>query len=77
MVRHLISIPAGFSGMPYGKFVLFTTLGSLVWVSILATLGYVAGSNQELLDTYFGEIKWALLFIGLIWVYFTFIRKRK
>lgn len=77
VVRHLISIPAGFCSMPYGKFVLFTTLGSLVWVSVLAALGYVAGSNQELLNTYFSEIKWFLILVGIIWIYFTFIRKRK
>ena len=77
VVRHLISIPAGFSKMPFGKFILFTTLGSLVWVSILAGLGYFAGANRELLSTYFTELKWALLAIGLIWIYFTFIRKRK
>ena len=77
VVRHLISIPAGFSKMPYGKFVLFTTLGSFVWVSILAALGYFAGANRELLNTYFSELKWALIFIGLVWIYFTFIRKRK
>jgi len=76
VVRHLISIPAGFSKMPFGKFILFTTLGSLVWVSILAALGYIAGANRELLNSYFTELKWVLLFIGLIWVYFTFIRKR-
>ena len=77
VVRHLISIPAGFSKMNYKKFMLFTTLGSFVWVSILAILGYVAGSNQELLSKYYKELTWALLFIGLIWIYFTFIRKRK
>jgi len=77
VVRHLISIPAGFSRMDYKKFILFTTLGSFAWVSILAILGYVAGSNQELLSTYYKELTWGLLFIGLIWIYFTFIRKRK
>jgi membrane protein DedA with SNARE-associated domain len=77
VVRHLISIPAGFSRMPFGKFITFTALGSFVWVSILAALGYFAGANKELLNAYFGEIKWILLFIGLIWIYFTFIRKRK
>jgi len=77
VVRHLISIPAGFSQMPYKKFVLFTTLGSFVWVSILAGLGYAAGSNQELLNKYFSEIKWGLLLVGIVWIYFTFIRKRK
>ena len=77
VVRHLISIPAGFSRMSFGKFITFTALGSFVWVSILAALGYFAGANKELLNAYFGEIKWILLFIGLIWIYFTFIRKRK
>jgi len=77
VIRHLISIPAGFSKMPFGKFIIFTFLGSLVWVSILAALGYFAGANQALLASYFTEIKWGLLIIGAIWLYFTFIRKRK
>jgi len=77
VIRHLISIPAGFSKMPFGKFIIFTFLGSLVWVSILAALGYFAGANQALLASYFAEIKWGLLIIGAIWIYFTFIRKRK
>lgn len=77
VVRHLISIPAGFSKMPFGKFITFTALGSFVWVSILAALGYFAGANKELLNAYFSEIKWILIFVGLVWIYFTFIRKRK
>ncbi len=77
VVRHLISIPAGFSRMPYGKFITFTSLGSLLWVSILAALGYMAGSNQALLNTYYKELTWVLVIVGIIWVYFTFIRKRK
>lgn len=77
VVRHLISIPAGFSKMPFGKFVTFTALGSFVWVSILAALGYFAGANKELLNAYFSEIKWILIVIGLIWIYGAFIRKRK
>ena len=77
VVRHLISIPAGFSRMPYGKFITFTALGSLLWVSILAALGYMAGSNQALLNTYYKELTWVLVIVGTIWVYFTFIRKRK
>lgn len=77
VVRHLISIPAGFSKMNFSKFILFTTLGSFVWVSILAALGYFAGANRELLNTYYTELKWVLILVGLIWIYFTFIRKRK
>lgn len=39
-VRQLISIPAGLSGMPVGKFLLFTTLGAGIWNTVLALLGY-------------------------------------
>lgn len=39
-VRQLISIPAGLSGMPLGKFLLFTTLGAGVWNTVLAFIGW-------------------------------------
>jgi len=71
VVRHLISIPAGFCNMHYGHFVLYTALGSFVWVTILAALGYFMGSNRELLQQYYSEISWILLGLGIIW----FLRK--
>ncbi len=39
-IRQLISIPAGLSRMNIGVFTIFTTLGALIWNSILAGLGY-------------------------------------
>lgn len=39
-IRQLISIPAGISRMNVGQFAIFTSLGALVWNSILAALGY-------------------------------------
>jgi len=44
IVRSLISIPAGTSGMGIGKFSLYTVLGSLVWNAVLCSVGYFAGS---------------------------------
>ena len=75
VIRHLISVPAGFCQMNYGSFVLFTALGSLLWVSILAGLGYFLGANQVLLERYYQEITWALLVLGVIWLAWKF-RKR-
>ena len=72
VVRQLVSLPAGFCKMPFIPFLIYTTLGSLLWVSILAALGYFIGANQELLMTYYKEISWAFLALGVIWFLWKF-----
>lgn len=39
-IRQLISIPAGISKMNVGVFAIFTTLGALIWNTVLGALGY-------------------------------------
>lgn len=68
VIRQLISLPAGFSKMRFWPFILYTTLGSFIWVSILAFLGYFIGYNQELLKTYYKEIIIILGIFGFIWI---------
>jgi len=78
VVRHLISIPAGFCEMPYGRFILFTALGSSVWVSILALMGYFIGANQELILIYANQLSWTLVALTIIYlVYRFYFKKRK
>ena len=77
VIRQLISIPAGFTKMPFLPFIFLTALGSLIWVSILAALGYTLGANQHLLSQYYSEIQWALLILGVLWVSHFFYKKRQ
>lgn len=44
-VRQLISIPAGLSRMNIFKFMIFTSLGALVWNAILGALGWWLGTT--------------------------------
>ncbi len=78
VVRQLISLPAGVSRMPLGKFCLFTGLGSGIWVTTLTVVGWLVGRNAELLHLYLRNAAlWALaLAIALVAGYVK-LRKRE
>lgn len=73
VVRHLISIPAGLSGMNHLRFSTYTLLGAFIWCSVLTWIGYAIGRNQELIMAYSRQaVIWAvvgscLLLVGYIW----------
>lgn len=54
IVRSLISIPAGLSGMPMIPFLLLTTAGSLVWNTVLVFAGKAAGDSWEVVSRSMG-----------------------
>ncbi len=69
VVRHLISIPAGMVGMPYGRFIGLSLLGSAIWLAVLIVLGYVIGDNVELIKTSIGSISAFLLLLAIaLWL---------
>lgn len=47
LIRTLISIPAGMDRMPLPKFLLFTTIGTVIWTGALAYAGVLLGENWE------------------------------
>ena len=50
LVRTFVSYPAGIARMPLGRFVLFSTLGSLPWNLALITAGFVVGENYRRIE---------------------------
>lgn len=52
VIRQYISFPAGLSKMNLFRFLLFTGLGSGIWVAILAYIGYLVGNNRKLIEAY-------------------------
>ena len=50
LVRTFVSYPAGISRMPLGRFVLFSTLGSLPWNAALIVAGFVVGENYPQIE---------------------------
>ena len=47
IVRTFISLPAGVARMPFWRFTVLTTLGSIPWVLMLALVGRKVGDNWE------------------------------
>lgn len=74
-VRTLISLPAGISRMPLVPFLLYSTLGTLLWVGLLTYAGYVLGDNYELVDEYLGPVS-KIVLASLIFAFIIFIVKR-
>lgn len=86
-IRHLISIPAGLSKMPYWKFLFYTTIGAGAWHTILAALGWWLHSfvpedqlNDKILE-YGDYIKWAIILLVVLAIaYFVgkhFLKKKR
>lgn len=49
-VRSLVSLPAGAAGMPLGRFVLLTTIGSAVWNLLLIGSGWLLGTQYHVIE---------------------------
>ena len=70
-IRTLISVPAGIELMPLGKFLIWTTFGSLIWVAFLTYAGYFFGENYQIIETYLDQINYILKpILILICLYF-------
>lgn len=78
-VRTLISLPAGISKMSMVPFLLYSTLGTLLWVSLLTYSGYVLGDNYEVVEVYLGPVSKivvaSLLFGLIIWIVKRILRR--
>ena len=53
VVRTFISLPAGISRMNFGRFCLYSFLGSVPWCLALAWVGRVLGQNWKTIEVYF------------------------
>jgi membrane protein DedA with SNARE-associated domain len=75
-VRTLISLPAGINNMPLIPFVLYSTLGTALWILFLTTAGYKLGEHYDLVDEYIGPVSKIVLLSLAIWFVLWIVRKR-
>lgn len=63
-VRTLISVPAGMARMPLVPFLVYSSIGSLLWTAALAVAGYVLEANYGMVGEYLDAA--SKIIIGLI-----------
>ncbi|MBB4351206.1 DedA family protein [Aliirhizobium cellulosilyticum] len=62
-VRTLISVPAGVANMPLGRFLLFSSIGTLLWTAALALAGYLLGQAYSTIQDYVDPVSTMVLII--------------
>lgn len=75
--RSLVSVPAGLSGMPGGRFLALTAAGSALWNAALIAAGWALGRNWQRVESLVGPVSTVVggLLAGaaVVWV----IRRRR
>ncbi len=75
-IRQLISLPAGLARMNIAKFALYSGLGAGIWVLVLVVLGYLLGSNEELISEYL-QIATVITLISVCFITLFYIIRNK
>jgi membrane protein DedA with SNARE-associated domain len=55
-VRTLISVPAGLFEMSLPRFLVYSSIGTLVWTALLAVAGYALGGQYEQVQTWVNPV---------------------
>ena len=79
ILRTWAAIVAGGAGMSFPKFVLYNSIGSVVWAIVFGCLGYYFGRDLPLLESYISRVSLVLLVtlaVGIIALIFWKRRKK-
>lgn len=69
-IRTLISVPAGITRMPLLPFLFYSTIGSLIWTSLLAIAGYLLEKQYVLVADYVDPVsKFVVIAVVAIYLY--------
>ncbi|PTI74692.1 DedA family protein [Staphylococcus succinus] len=80
LLRSLISIPAGLTRMNLPLFIVFTTIGTLIWNVVLIYLGQAVGGNWHTIVNYmdvYSRIIYIVLAILIIFLIWKWLKRQK
>lgn len=80
LIRSLISVPAGMAKMYMYLFLLFTTIGTIIWNTILIMMGATLGENWDKIlqgmETY-SNFAYLLILMGAVFFVVLFYKRKR
>jgi membrane protein DedA with SNARE-associated domain len=73
-VRTFVSLPAGFSAMPIGRFLMYSAVGTATWTAALAYAGVVLQANFSVVGDYVNLATNGLLIVAAVLLIRRYIR---
>ena len=75
--RSMISVPAGIARMPFLPFILATAIGTALWTSFLAILGYVLQSQYDRVAGWIDPILYVMVALGVGYYLWRLVRQAR
>ncbi|MDX2103088.1 MAG: DedA family protein [Alphaproteobacteria bacterium] len=79
-IRTIISAPAGVAAMPMGPFLLWTSIGTGLWTSLLTAAGYVLEAQYERVEGWIDPLSKLVVLVVVavyVWRLITFGRRSR
>lgn len=77
LVRAFVSLPAGVSKMPVGRFTVFSLIGAIPWVLGLALAGHALGHDWTSVRKGFEYVDYAIVALVVIGIAYAVVRRRQ
>ncbi len=77
LVRAFVSLPAGVSKMPVGRFTVFSLIGTVPWVLGLAIAGHALGGDWTSVRKGFEYVDYAIVALVVIGIAYAIVRRRQ
>jgi membrane protein DedA with SNARE-associated domain len=66
-IRTLISIPAGITGMELPKFLVYTAAGTVLWIGLLAGIGYLLEAQYQQISRWLNPVSNVIVGGLVVW----------
>jgi membrane protein DedA with SNARE-associated domain len=76
LVRAFVSLPAGISRMPLGRFTIFSLIGTIPWVLALALAGHALGSDWTSVRKGFEYADYVIAALVVVGIVYAVVRRR-